>query len=82
MSGRTVIIRPENMVNSPHERYFKYDEASRQFDMSGYNPTFIEGRVSIEQVQQFLARLRFEDMPIMDCCGCQYLENMRKKVMK
>ena len=77
---RVNIITPEHMLHSPFERYFKYDKASDKWDMSGYNPVFIEGKISIQQVEDFLAKLDIKGRPSLanekyGCCDMKIFDD-------
>ena len=76
------IIPPPNTINTPYERYFKMDQMSMKWDMSAYDPNFIQNKVSYEEVDLLLTRLAAEPIPPMPacigpCCGLDYMPKVR-----
>ena len=71
-----------NPQNTPYERYLKMDEISMKWDMSAYDPNFIQNKVSYEEVDLLLTRLAAEPIPpspdcIGPCCGLDYMPKVK-----
>ena len=72
---------PSIMDNTPTHRYFPWNWLTKTYEMSSYNPNFMKGKITIEEVQDFLAKLiaRDNEFSKVGCC-CGDYEKVAKEL--
>ena len=64
-----ILIPPPSTVNTPYERYFPKDAATLKWNLAGYDPNFIQNKVTYEEVETLLMKLDAIPAPKAPCIG-------------
>jgi hypothetical protein len=55
-------------INSEYHRYFEYNDETSQWDTSAYDQVMLRGLVSLDQINNFLAKIMAIPVPDEPCC--------------
>ena len=77
-------IHPPSTIHTAYERYFMKDPVTMKWDMSGYDPNFIQNKISQQEVEVLLTKIGAEPVPqfpnlcflmfCKECCLSEYAE--------